>query len=73
MVVGGGHAWLICGGVHGCSSGGMCGKGGMHKMFMAKGGMCGEGGAYVVCTASHCAGGTHPTGMHSCLYFFWRT
>ena len=25
-----------------------------------------EGGACVVCTAGHCAGGTHPTGMHSC-------
>ena len=44
---------------------------------MVKGGMCGEGGhewqkgGCMVCTppqdtASHCAGGTHPTGMHSC-------
>ena len=37
-------------------------KGGMH----GKGGMCGEGGACMVCTAGHCVGSTHPTGMHSC-------
>ena len=37
-------------------------KGGVH----GEGGMCGEGGACVVCMAGHCAGGTHPTGMHSC-------
>ena len=42
-------------------------KGGMH----GKGGVCGKRGD--VCgmhpprdTAGHCAGGTHPTGMHSC-------
>ena len=28
--------------------------------------MHGEGGVCVICTAGHCAGGTHPTGMHSC-------
>ena len=50
----GGHAWQR--GVHG--KGGVC---------MAKGDMRGEGGACVVCTAGHCAGGTHPTGMHSCF------
>ena len=37
---------------------------------MAKGGMNGKrGGAWYAPpqdTASHCAGGTHPTGMHSC-------
>ena len=76
----GGHAWLLPGGgVHGCSQGacmvaprghvwllpGGCvwQRGGMH----GKGGMRGEGGECVVCTVSHCAGGTHPTGMHSCF------
>ena len=33
-----------------------------------------KGGACVVCTASHCAGGMHPTGMHSyffiCIHYF---
>ena len=33
---------------------------------VVKGGMRGEGWC-VVCTAGHCAGGTHPTGMHSCI------
>ena len=37
-----------------------------------EGGACVAKGACVVCTppprdtAGHCAGGTHPTGMHSC-------
>ena len=42
---------------------------------MAKGGMHGEGGgacmakegSCMVCMASHCVGGMHPTGMHSCF------
>ena len=59
----GGHVWQR-GAVHG--EGGMCGKG-RGGACMAKGGMCGEGGACVVCTASHCTGAMHPTGMHSCL------
>ena len=38
---------------------------------VVKGGVHGKGGAYVACTpkqdtAGHCAGGTHPTEMHSC-------
>ena len=41
---------------------------------VVKGGMCVKRGACVVCTprdtAGHCAGGTHPTGMHSCFVFF---
>ena len=44
---------------------GVCGEGGhawQKGACMAKG-----GGACMVCTASHCAGGTHPTGMHSCF------
>ena len=36
-----------------------------------KGGMHGEGGVHGMHPprdmAGHCAGGTHPTGMHSCL------
>ena len=40
---------------------------------MAKEVMCDERGACMVrgacmeCTAGHCAGGMHPTGMHSCF------
>ena len=55
--------------------GGVHGKGGT---CMVKGGMHGKGGACVVKggvhgmhpprdTAGHCADGTHPTGMHSCV------
>ena len=38
---------------------------------MVKGGHAWRGrdawqGGCMVCTAGHCAGGTHPTGMHSC-------
>ena len=32
-------------------------------------GIRGKGGGCVVCTAGHCAGGTHPTGMHSCVNY----
>ena len=58
-----GHVWQrgAC-----MAKGGMCGK---------RGGMRGEGGhvwqkggwCAVRDTAGHCAGGTHPTGMHSCF------
>ena len=49
-------------------------KGGMH----GKGGHAWQKGACVVCTpppllrdtAGQCAGGTHPTGMHSCSQCF---
>ena len=76
MVVGG-HVWLQ-GGMHGCGgcvvAGGMCGEGGhawwrRHAWWgghvwqrggcMAKGACVGYDGKW--------AGGTHPTGMHSCL------
>ena len=70
----GGHAWQ--GGVHGraCVAGGMHGKG----VCMAGGnvwwGVCVAEG---VCMAGQCvagetataAGGTHPTGMHSCNFY----
>ena len=76
----GGHAWQR-GGMHGkgghawqrgaCMVKGGCAwrKGGVH----GERGMCGEGGCAWYAppdprdTAGHCEGGTHPTGMHSCL------
>ena len=95
MVAPGGHAWLLRGGMRGCSGGGMRGcsggpawllKGGMHGC--SRGGGC-SGGACVVARGgmhgfiwggmrgffsfsdtmrySQWAGGTHPTGMHSCF------
>ena len=49
----GGHAWS-----GGCVARGVC---------MASGGMHGQrGGMHDEDTAGQCAGGTHPTGMHSC-------
>ena len=70
---GGGRAWL--GGMRGWGGawlwGGACVAGGVHG-----GGACvAGGGACVVCTppciprdtVGQCAGGTHPTGMHSCF------
>ena len=77
---GGGHAWQ--GGVHGraCVAGGHVWQGGMHGK-----GVCMAGGnvwwgvcvAEGVCIAGQCvagetataAGGTHPTGMHSCNFY----
>ena len=84
---GGGHAWLLQGGMRGCSGGG-----GMHgcsrgvggawllqgACMVAPGGVCGffRGVACVFFSRGACvvfpmrygqwAGGTHPTGMHSC-------
>ena len=69
------------GGVHGkrgacMAKGGMKGEGRhawQRGVCMAKGVHMAKGGVCVVCTpdprdtAGHCAGGTHPTGMHSCL------
>ena len=76
----GGHAWLLGGGMRGCSwgghawrRGGMCGEGGC---AWQRRGMCGKGGHAWYAppdprdTAGHCAGGTHPTGMHSCSSYF---
>ena len=80
MVAGGGHACLLVGGMHVCSGGaghvwllqGAC--------MVAPGGMRGcSGGVCVVAAGGACigydeirrydpwAGGTHPTGMHSCF------
>ena len=65
----GGCAWLLRGGMHGCSGGG-------HAWLLL-------GGACVVAPGGACmgydeirrydqwAGGTHPTGMHSCPLLFW--
>ena len=64
-VVKGGHAWWrgAC-----VVKRGMHGKGG-HAW--QRGGMCGEGGhAWNMTRYSQWAGGTHPTGMHSCFQFF---
>ena len=57
----------------------------MKGACMAKGDMHGERGACMVkggCawyvhlplpdTAGQCVGGTHPTGMHSCLEYFYK-
>ena len=77
----GGHAWLLPGGHVWLLPGGVCmAKGGMHGEgghVWRRGGVCGEGGAWqggvhgmhppARDKAGHCAGGTHPTGMHSCL------
>ena len=60
----GGHVWQrgAC-----VAKGGMCGKGG-HAW--QRGGVWQKGGCVWYApprdTAGHCAGGTHPTGMHSC-------
>ena len=76
-----GHAWWrgVCmakgRGVHG--EGGMHGgghawqRGGMHSKgghAWQKGGMHGMHTPPLRDTASQCAGGTHPTGMHSCFF-----
>ena len=67
--VAGGCAWhgvYMAGAMHGrraCMAGGMCGEG-----ACMVGGVCGRG----ACMAyGQWAGGTHPTGMHSCFLFFW--
>ena len=86
VVAPGGHAWLLQGGMHGCSWGGIhgCSRGGVHGCSRGGvhgcswGGMRGcswgcvrgcSGGACVVFSMRYgqWAGGTHPTGMHSCL------
>ena len=54
-----GGACMAKGGMHG-KGGGMRGKGG---------GMRGMHAPLLRDTAGQCAGGTHPTGMHSCLSF----
>ena len=63
---GGGHAWwgacmaeAVVAGGH-TWQGGMCGQGGMHSTHAPP--------PTLRDTVSECAGGTHPTGMHSCLF-----
>ena len=74
----GGYAWQR-GGMHG--EGGVHRKGGA---CTAKGDVCGEGGMHawrrwggvhgmhapLRDMACQCAGGTHPTGMHSCFIYY---
>ena len=66
----GGHAWLLQGGMRGCSGGDMRGCSGGEGGGCSWGGMCGcfGGGVCVVFSMRYgqWAGGTHPTGMHSC-------
>ena len=73
----GGRAWQGM-----CMAGGMCGGGHAWQGGMRDRGACVVGGACVprmppsADTTGYCqwAGGTHPTGMHSCLgYFFPKT
>ena len=62
------------GGMHGKE--GMCGRGGMHgRGACMTGGHAWQGCVCHACppqtlrdTVGKCAGGTHPTGMYSCLY-----
>ena len=76
-----GHAWqggkyggdIHGGGLHGRGAG-LCGRGAWWGVGACMaGGMHGRGGHAMHTsltlrdTVSHCAGGTHPTGMHSCL------
>ena len=70
----GGHAWQgVCvarghvwqRGVH--YKGRACMAGGMHGRGHAWWGLCMAGGACVAGETATAAGGTHPTGMHSCL------
>ena len=67
VCVAGGHAWQGAwkGDVHGRGhvwQEGMCGRGDM----------CGKGACMAGKTAI-AAGGTHPTGMHSCFFFFFNS
>ena len=70
---GGGHAWwwgayMVVGGMHGrgMHGGGECMTGGMH----GRGHTCHAHHPLTLRdTVGQCAGGTHPTGMHSCHLF----
>ena len=76
MLCGGGHAWqvaCVAGGIHGggCMAGGVHGRG-----ACVAGGHVWQGGVHAMHTpwtprdmVGQCAGGMHPTGMHSCSFF----
>ena len=57
----GGHAWLLPGGMHGCSRGHGCSQG---VCMVALGGRV----WFFRWVYGQWVGGTHPTGMHSCLW-----
>ena len=63
---GGWCAWLLWGGMRGCSGGVCVVAPGGHAWLL-------RGGACVVFSMRYgqWAGGTHPTGMHSCYLFFF--
>ena len=80
---GGGCAWLLQGGMCGCSWGDMRGcsggtwllPGGHAWLLLGGHAWLLRGGACVVFSMRYgqWAGGTHPTGMHSCLHnFCWK-
>ena len=64
----GGRVWLLLGGVHGCSGGDCVVAPGEHA-WLLQGGIrgCCWGGMHEIRRYGQWAGGTHPTGMHSCL------
>ena len=59
---GGGHAWQGC----------VCDRGACMAGGCMVGGLCGRGRAWQILrdTVNERAGGTHPTGMHSCSRVF---
>ena len=65
---GGGCVWLFWGFMRGCSGGGMRGfRGGMHGSLGACMVALGGGVHGFFDENGQSAGGTHPTGMHSCF------
>ena len=83
----GGMCGCSWGGVHGCSRGGVCGCSQGGVCGCSRGGMrgCSQGGhAWLLTGGGACvfffsmrygqwAGGTHPTGMHSCVTYISNT
>ena len=66
---GGGHAWGACVAGGACmAGGGMCGRGACMVGGAWQGGMHATHAPLAIRDiVSQCMGGTHPTGMHSCL------
>ena len=59
----------MVGGMHGggaCMQGGVCGRGHAWQEACVAGGHAWQGWACVAGKTAIAAGGTHPTGMHSC-------